>query len=93
MKKIERDKIVKLEDLPNIGIAIANDLRLIEIYEPNQLAGNNPLQMYEKLCKKTGKRHDPCVLDVFMSVVSFMNGESARPWWSFTPDRKKLFKI
>ncbi|MBW2096682.1 MAG: hypothetical protein JRI80_17565 [Deltaproteobacteria bacterium] len=36
------------------------------------------------------KRHDPCVIDAFMSVVHFMGGGDPLPWWSFTPARKKV---
>jgi hypothetical protein len=48
-----------------------------------------PFQMYEALCTATGKKHDPCVIDVFMSAVRFMEGGEPLPWWSFTQERKK----
>jgi hypothetical protein len=86
--KVERSRLRRLTDLPNIGEASAKDLQLIGIEEPDQLVGKSPFQMYEALCEKTGVRHDPCVLDVFMSVTSFMDGEDARPWWDFTAQRK-----
>lgn len=37
----------------------------------------------------TGKRHDPCLLDVFIAVVRFMDGEPAKPWWKYTTERKR----
>lgn len=80
----------KLTDLPNIGRAMARDLRLIGIVEPGQLGGKCPLEMYRDLCLKTGVRQDPCVIDVFMSVTSFMAGNEALPWWHFTSERKRL---
>ena len=43
------------------------------------------------LCAATGKRHDPCVIDVFMSAVHFMDGGEPLPWWSFTQERKKAY--
>jgi hypothetical protein len=84
MPKVEREKIARLEDLPNIGKAGAADLRSIGIQEPAALIGKNPIEMYDKLCHLTGKRQDPCVLDVFMSAVRFTevgatHGESVRP--------------
>lgn len=88
--KVDRSRLVALTDLPNIGPACAHDLRLLGIHEPSQLVGQCPFDMYEKLCKKTGSRHDPCVIDVFMSVTRFMAGEEPRPWWSFTPERKAM---
>ena len=86
--KVERHRVKQLTDLPNIGRAGAEDLRLIGVDEPSQLVGLCPFEMYEKLCEKTGTRHDPCVIDVFISITRFMNGESPRPWWEFTEIRK-----
>lgn len=89
--KVDRSRLVTLTDLPNIGPACAHDLRLLGIHEPSQLVGQRPFEMYEKLCTKTGSRHDPCVIDVFMSVTRFMAGEEARPWWTYTQERKQSF--
>jgi hypothetical protein len=44
--------------------------------------------MYDDLCRITGVRHDPCVLDVFIAAVRFMAGGPAMPWWKFTAERK-----
>jgi hypothetical protein len=91
-KYLDRAAIVKLDDLPNIGKAGAADLRCIGIQQPEQLIGKSPLQMYETLCTKTGVRHDPCVIDVFMSAVRYMEGAEPLPWWSYTAERKRLLK-
>ena len=89
MKNPDRETVSQLEDLPNIGNAIAGDLRLIGIDHPQQLVGKKPFELYAALCSITGKRHDPCVIDVFMAVVSFMGGGEPLPWWSFTDARKE----
>jgi hypothetical protein len=89
MKNPDRDKVSRLDALPNIGKAIAADLHLIGIDHPKKLIGMKPFKMYEDLCARTGKRHDPCVIDVFMSAVHFMEGGEPLPWWSFTQERKK----
>lgn len=88
-QKVRRDQVSRLEDLPNIGKAMADDLRLIGIHEPQQLTEREAFEMYEALCEKTGQRHDPCVIDVFMSVVDFMRGGDAQPWWAYTAERKR----
>jgi len=88
--KVDRSRVVKLTDLPNIGKAGAEDLRLLGFHKPSQLVGRCPFEMYEMLCEKTASRHDPCVIDVFMSVTRFMAGEAARPWWDYTEERKQL---
>ena len=79
----------KLEDLPNVGPAVAGDLRLLGITRPEQLRGRDPYKLYDKLCRMTGERHDPCMIDAFISIVRFMNGEPAKPWWKYTPERKR----
>lgn len=91
--KVSRTRLATLTDLPNIGPASAADLKLLGIHEPMQLVGKNPFALYEKLCALTGVRHDPCVIDVFMSVVAFMDGEEAKPWWKFTGERKRQLAL
>lgn len=89
-EKVSRSRLAKLTDLPNIGKAVARDLNLIGVFEPEQLLGRCPLEMYRDLCEVTETLHDPCLIDVFMSVTSFMAGNDALPWWRFTAERKHL---
>ncbi|MEW5769493.1 MAG: helix-hairpin-helix domain-containing protein [Pseudomonadota bacterium] len=90
--KVDRSRLTRLEDLPNIGPAMARDLRLLGIQRPADLAGRDPVELYQALCHATGRRQDPCVLDVFMSVTRFMAGGPALPWWGFTAERKRLWR-
>jgi hypothetical protein len=92
MKNPDREAVQSLEALPNIGPAIAGDLRLIGIDHPKKLVGKDPFDLYRELCEKTGVRHDPCVIDVFMAAVDFMEGGEAKPWWAFTAERKERLK-
>jgi hypothetical protein len=87
-KKVDRNKVRVLTDLPNVGAATAGDLKLLGINEPSQLRGKSALSLHEQLCKITGVRHDPCMIDVFESIVHFVDGGEALPWWHFTPKRK-----
>ncbi len=89
MKNPNRETITRLDELPNIGKAMADDLQLICIDHPRKLIGKDPFELYEELCTRSGKRYDPCVIDVFMSVIHFMEGGDPLPWWSFTDERKK----
>jgi hypothetical protein len=88
--KVDRQKISKLTDLPNIGKAMAADLRLLGINHPDDLINRDAFQLYDDLCHLTQAKHDPCVIDVFISVVRFIQGESARPWWEYTAERKQI---
>ncbi|MFV0595357.1 helix-hairpin-helix domain-containing protein [Shewanella sp.] len=89
--KVVRAEVKQLTDLPNIGKACAADLRLLGIETPAQLLGRNPYEMYITLCDKTGLRHDPCVLDVFLSITRFMAGDDPKPWWFYTEERKQTY--
>jgi hypothetical protein len=80
-----------LEQLPNIGPALAANLRLIGIHEPADLRGKDAYVLYQRLCAATGRRQDPCVLDTFMAATDFMRGAPAAPWWTYTAQRKALF--
>jgi hypothetical protein len=93
MKNPDREKISNLEELPNVGRAISADLVSIGICHPGELKGRDPLELYREVCEKSGQRQDPCLLDVFMSVISFMEGNDPLPWWAFTEDRKKKYQI
>ncbi len=93
MKNLDCKTVSALEALPNIGKAMAADLRLIGIDHPKKLVGKDPFEMYRKLCEKTGTKHDPCVIDVFMAAVDFMEGGEPLPWWEFTEKRKKGSRV
>lgn len=92
-KAITPDEANEFEQIPNIGESLAEDLRSIGLKHPVDLKKQNPYEMYLKLCRKTKSYQDPCVLDVFISAVSFMKGKGVRMWWEFTPERKKNFHI
>ena len=86
---IDRHALSKLEQLPNIGPAAARYLRRMGISRPEDLVGRDPYALYEDLCRRTGRRYDPCLLDQMISTVRFMAGEAARPWWEYSAERKR----
>ncbi|QMI49042.1 MULTISPECIES: helix-hairpin-helix domain-containing protein [Burkholderia] len=88
--KVDRTRVVKLTDLPNIGPAAAADLVQIGIGRPADLVGRCPFCLYDELCMRTATHHDPCVIDVFISVTRFMAGDPPEPWWAFTDARKRV---
>ncbi len=90
--KVIREQVAKLTDLPNIGPAMERDLLAIGILTPDMLTGRSAYEMYEALCRRTLVRHDPCVLDVFLSITRFMEGDDPRPWWHYTRERKEYLR-
>ncbi|HEB96796.1 MAG TPA: mitomycin resistance protein [Sedimenticola thiotaurini] len=89
MKNPDRSRVSRLEQLPNVGRAVARDLRRIGIGQPAELIGRDAFLLYETLCDTTGSRQDPCMIDVFLAVIHFMESGEALPWWSFTKRRKQ----
>lgn len=83
--KVDRGRQRRLTDLPNIGPASAADLLRLGIRTPADLAGRDPYA----LCALDGTRHDPCVIDVLIAAIRFMEGDAARPWWVYTAERKR----
>ena len=81
----------QLEQLPNIGPAMAADLRALGIAHPHELASRDAFVLYQALCSHSGKRQDPCVLDTFMAATDFMRGAAPTPWWHYTAQRKQVY--
>ena len=81
--------MTELRDLANVGPAIERTLGRLGVTAPAQLAGQDPFVLFERLCALDGRRHDPCLLDTFMSAVDQADGKPARPWWDYTPERKR----
>ena len=79
--------------MANVGPATLGDLKLLGIQRVAQLAKLQPSDAFvlcRKLGRLTGGLHDPCVIDVFMSVISQAHGNTPCPWWHFTKQRKAM---
>ena len=75
----------ELRVIPGIGKSLADDLRLLGYRRPRDLARASPERMYQKLCRLTDSRQDPCVLYVFRCAVYYASRTRHRPdllqWW------------
>ena len=89
--RTDRQSIVHLEQIINIGPATSTDLKRMGILSPQQLIGRDPLEMYQQICHLDQQFYDPCVLDVFMATVDYMNGNRPQTWWSYTTERKTCY--
>jgi pathogenicity locus Cdd1 protein len=78
----------ELQQLPNVGPAIAKMLLRLGIERPDDLRGQDAEQLFGRLSAIDGRRQDPCVLDTFSAAVDFANGEPAQPWWFYSRRRK-----
>ncbi|MFZ5638120.1 MAG: helix-hairpin-helix domain-containing protein [Pseudomonadota bacterium] len=84
-------EVHRFTDIPNVGAATAGDFATLGLRSPAELANCDAWTLYRRLCRITGVRHDPCVIDVFLAAIDFMRGAPARPWWHYTPERKTVF--
>lgn len=92
-KALHANTCMQLEHIPNIGRALADDLRSLGIHTPQDLIGQDGWVLYETLCLRCGKYHDPCVLDTFIAATRFMRGGPALPWWHHTAERKARYGV
>ena len=83
----------RLEDLPNVGTAIAGDLRGLGIHSPAELAKHDPMSTYLRLLTPKGQRHDPCVLYTLMAARHYLDKGEALVWWKFTDAGKRLLGV
>ncbi len=77
-----------LSALRNVGPAALADFAALGIADIAQLAESDPDTLYTRLCAVTGKRHDPCVHDVFAAAIHQARTGEPADWWAFTPARK-----
>ncbi len=82
----------ELSDLGGIGRAMLRDFELLGVRSVEQLAKADGQELYELLCRKTGTRQDPCVLDTFVCAVAQARDPklpaAQRNWWWWS--RKRL---
>jgi len=95
MAKVKRkvEPMRRLSDLISIGPAMLRDFDRLGVRSVPQLARQNPRVLYEKLCRVTGERQDPCVLDVFCAAVAQaknprLPAEKCQ-WWYWSRQRKR----
>jgi hypothetical protein len=74
--------------LPNVGPAMAADLRLLGIEHAAQLHAVDPFELHQQFESLTGHRQDPCVLDTFIALTRYVAGDPTHPWWHYTAERK-----
>lgn len=82
----------KLSDLRNVGKATLEDLRLLQIQSVEELAHQDPTHLFHELEKRTHKKQDPCVWDVFAAIIHEASTGEPTNWWRWTKERKILQK-
>ncbi len=78
-REASRSEFTELEQLPNVGPAVAGYLRRAGVTRPQDLRGRDPYAMYAAVCRSTGTPLDPCLLDTFIAAVRFMGARRRKP--------------
>lgn len=91
--KMRTNQVKGFQKIPNIGPAMEEYLVVLGLNEPDELIGKDPYQLYQDLCDVKQKKLDPCVIDVFISAVRYMEGAPNKKWWEYTEERKKHLGI
>ena len=77
----------QLQSLPSIGPSLAQDLRDLGFFAPDDLRSQDPEQMFAELCELRGENIDRCVLYSFRcavhSVTSNDNDPELAKWWNW----------
>lgn len=79
----------ELLTLMNVGKATLKDFNVLGIGSIEELSKQNADDLYLKLQKTTGKRHDPCVWDVFAAAIHEAKTGQKTPWWEWSKVRKQ----
>lgn len=82
-----------LSDLVSVGQAALEDFAKLGIYDLETLAEQDAQELYERLCRITKTRHDPCVEDVFRAAIEQAKDPNLAPekknWFYWSQLRKK----
>lgn len=81
-----------LASLCSVGPATLKDLSALGITTVSQLEDADADNLYDRLCRVTGKLHDPCCRDVFAAAIAQARDpslpEEQCKWWYWSRLRK-----
>lgn len=80
----------ELLELANVGPKIRDRFVSVGITSMRQLRGRRPMELFDEMEAAAGHPEDPCLLDTVMSAIDQAEGKPARPWWTYTEERKRL---
>ena len=82
-----KQTMTDLQTIPGVGPSISQDRLDLGCRRVDDLAGKNPQEMFDALCRLRGARIDRCVLYVFRCATYFAGNRSHDPellkWWNW----------
>lgn len=77
----------ELQRIPGVGQKIAQDFRELGIAAVQDLVGQDPDILYQRLCQLQGMKVDRCMLYVFRCAVYYASTSHPDPellkWWNW----------
>jgi RimJ/RimL family protein N-acetyltransferase len=77
----------ELQTIPGVGPSLAQDLRDLGVARVDDLRGQSPQRLYDRLVELRGAPQDRCVLYVFRCAVYFAETREPEPallkWWAW----------
>ena len=96
MPRSRCDELVALavfQTLGSVGRETARDLVRLGFRSIADLKKQDPRELYDRMCRLTRTRQDPCVEDAFRCAIAQARDPKLpahlRKWWSWTPVRGK----
>jgi len=81
-----------LKDLRGIGKKMLEDFEMLGVRSVDDLKSRDAQDLYERMCKLTGTRQDPCVLDTYRCAIEQARNprlpKEQRDWWYWSRLRK-----
>ena len=77
----------ELQQIPGVGKAISQDMWQMGLRSVDDLKGQDPEELYERLCVQEGTQVDRCMLYVFRCAVHYASADNPAPemlkWWNW----------
>ena len=83
----EAETLERLQEIPNVGPAIARRLADLGFDGAASLRGQDPEELFARTEAARGAPEDPCLLDTYRAVIAFADTGDARPWHAFSRER------
>ncbi len=79
------------QQLQSVGLESARDFVALGFLRVVDLKGQDPRELYSRMCKLTNSRQDPCVEDAFRCAIAQAEDRDLprpmRDWWYWTSVR------
>lgn len=86
-----KNSLKQFQTIPGVGKSIAQDFWNIGLRSLADLKGQDPQELYARLCQYQGMHVDRCVLYVFRCAVYYTSHKNHDPkllkWWNWKDER------